>query len=237
VAGGAKLNRTLIALAVALLVAAAAAKTPTGKPPVPAGAPTSGFGVALLSDGIDYTRPGIAAKLARDGEGEIIGWDVVDNDRRPYLRGGAATRLVEIASTLIVPYRLANVDGVTSVMAAMRDILFIIPAGDDGTELEIDVRAGNILVVTALATLGAPSQPNGGGAGVDLVIAPETATREAPLGASVPSTSFDAAMLAAGLFACVDLKAATSPADVKRALVARAQQGPKGQPPMISPCR
>ena len=44
------------------------------------------FGVAIAlasTAGIDYTRPEVAARLARDGEGEIIGWDFIDNDRRP----------------------------------------------------------------------------------------------------------------------------------------------------------
>ena len=122
-------------------------------------------------------------------------------------------------------------------MAAMRQVLFIVPAGDDGVALDVDFRADNILVVTALATDNAAVQPNRGGAGIDLVIAPETATREVPLGASVPSTSHEAAMLAAGLLTCIDLKAAKTPADVKKALVARAQLGPKGEPPMMSPCQ
>lgn len=263
------MRKTVVAVCAALFVAVAAAQTSARKPPVPAGAPTRGFAVALLSDGIDYTRSGIATKLARDGEGEIVGWDVVDNDRRPFARNGAATRLVEIAPTLIVPYRLdvgsaeswraallalsrsparvavvaraarglSRLDGVTSTMAAMRDVLFIVPAGDDGLALDVDVRADNILVVTALATAGAALQPNRGGASIDLVIAPESATREVPLGASLPSTSMEAAMLAAGLFNCIDLKAARTPADVKRTLVARAQQGSKGQPPMLAPCQ
>ena len=37
--------------------------------------------------GIDYTLPQIAQRLARDGEGELIGLDLVDNDNRPFSGG------------------------------------------------------------------------------------------------------------------------------------------------------
>lgn len=40
--------------------------------------------VAILTVGFDYTRPEIAARLARDGEGEITAWDVVGEDRFPF---------------------------------------------------------------------------------------------------------------------------------------------------------
>ena len=117
-----QMKKTVVAVCVALLVAAAAAQTSSKKPPVPPGAPTRGFAIALLSDGIDYTRPGIAGKLARDGEGEIIGWDVVDNDRRPYRRSGPATRLIEIAPVLVVPYRLDPASAASWRLALRRSI-------------------------------------------------------------------------------------------------------------------
>lgn len=60
------------------------AQKPAGKPRVPPGVDPGGVAVAIIGNGVDYTRPEIAARLARDGEGEIIGWDFVDNDRRPY---------------------------------------------------------------------------------------------------------------------------------------------------------
>jgi hypothetical protein len=40
--------------------------------------------VAILTTGFDYTRSEIAARLARDGEGEIIAWDVRGDDRFPF---------------------------------------------------------------------------------------------------------------------------------------------------------
>ena len=60
------------------------AQKPIQKPRVPPGVDPGGVAVAIIGSGIDYTRPEIAARLARDGEGELIGWDFVDNDRRPY---------------------------------------------------------------------------------------------------------------------------------------------------------
>jgi hypothetical protein len=54
------------------------------KPAVPPDRDPGGVLVALLSQGIDYRLPQVAGKLARDGEGEIVGWDIVDNDRLPF---------------------------------------------------------------------------------------------------------------------------------------------------------
>ncbi len=55
-----------------------------GDPAVPPGTDPGGIAVAVLETGIDYTLPVIAEHLARDGEGELIGWDFVDSDRRPF---------------------------------------------------------------------------------------------------------------------------------------------------------
>jgi hypothetical protein len=60
------------------------------KPPVPPGVDPGGVEIAIIGPGVDYTDPEIAKRLARDGEGEIIGWDFVDNDRRPFQRDGEA---------------------------------------------------------------------------------------------------------------------------------------------------
>jgi hypothetical protein len=54
------------------------------KPPVPPGRDPGGSAVALIGTGIDYTLPHITPRLARDGEGELIGWDLQDQDRRPF---------------------------------------------------------------------------------------------------------------------------------------------------------
>jgi subtilisin family serine protease len=60
-----------------------------GKPAVPPGRDPGGIAIALIVTGIDYTHPEIKDRLARDGEGELIGLDLIDGDNRPY----AATSL------------------------------------------------------------------------------------------------------------------------------------------------
>lgn len=73
-----------LALALVSLIALAFAQTRKDKPRVPAGVDPGGVSIAIIGSGIDYTRPEIAARLARDGEGELVGWDFIDNDRRPF---------------------------------------------------------------------------------------------------------------------------------------------------------
>jgi len=79
-----------IVLAFALCETALAQATRV-KPPVPAGVDPGGTAIALIATGIDYTHPEIKDRLARDGEGVVIGFDLIDNDNRPY----AATSLPE----------------------------------------------------------------------------------------------------------------------------------------------
>jgi hypothetical protein len=74
-----------IFIVAAILAASAQAEQ---DPPVPAGQDPGGEAVALITTGIDYTRPEIASRLARDGEGEIMGWDFADEDRRPFDKSG-----------------------------------------------------------------------------------------------------------------------------------------------------
>lgn len=88
------------------------------KPAVPPDRDPGGVLVALISPGIDYRLPALSGKLARDGEGEIVGWDVVENDRLPFdqndgnasaEQGGDSTA---IATRLIAggtPVRLAPI--------------------------------------------------------------------------------------------------------------------------------
>jgi subtilisin family serine protease len=80
-------SRNVFASLFALLVSGAAIAAPVD-PPVPPGVDPGGVAVAIIGQGVDYTQPDIAARLARDGEGEIIGWDFVDNDRRPFPENG-----------------------------------------------------------------------------------------------------------------------------------------------------
>lgn len=56
--------------------------------------------IAVLTAGFDYTRPEIAARLARDGEGEIIAWDVVGEDRFPFDAAGDTDLMTALAAQL-----------------------------------------------------------------------------------------------------------------------------------------
>jgi subtilisin family serine protease len=88
-------RRCVGAMAVVVLAFAlcetALAQAQRVKPPVPPGVDPGGIAIALIATGIDYTHPEIKDRLARDGEGDIIGLDLIDNDNRPY----AATSLPE----------------------------------------------------------------------------------------------------------------------------------------------
>jgi hypothetical protein len=89
-------------------------------PPLPPGRDPGGVAIALVGTGIDYTLPEVARRLARDGEGELIGWDLVDNDNRPYHAGGdagawggegnALVRAIGAAGRRIVPVRIDSDD-------------------------------------------------------------------------------------------------------------------------------
>jgi subtilisin family serine protease len=88
-----RLQRYVGAIAAVVLAFAlcetALAQASRPKPAVPAGVDPGGIAIALIATGIDYTHPEIKDRLARDGEGELIGFDLIDNDHRPY----AATSL------------------------------------------------------------------------------------------------------------------------------------------------
>lgn len=73
-----------IVLALAWAGAAAMAADAPRKPKLPPGVDPGGLAMAVIGDGIDYTRPEIATRLARDGEGELVGFDLVDRDRLPF---------------------------------------------------------------------------------------------------------------------------------------------------------
>ncbi len=78
-------------------------------PALPAGLDPGGTAIALISEGVDYTDPEIANRLARDGEGLLIGWDFIDNDPYPYptapsvLDNGPSG--TELAKSLLKVYR------------------------------------------------------------------------------------------------------------------------------------
>lgn len=92
-------------------------------PELPPGNDPGGVAVALISTGIDYTDAAISKRLARDGEGEIVGWDFVDNDNRPFANlsesekdpAGSGTKLAKLILEVykyarLVPVRINPAD-------------------------------------------------------------------------------------------------------------------------------
>jgi hypothetical protein len=134
-----------IAAALAFLATSVCAQT-TAKPPVPSGIDPGGELVALIGEGVDYTQPELAARLARDGEGEIVGWDLHDKDRRPYgidfLKGfttrqsAAAVAMVgQPGKTRLAVFRVTQSDGwldetaaAIAMAASTRTRLIVLPA-------------------------------------------------------------------------------------------------------------
>jgi hypothetical protein len=53
-------------------------------PPVPPGDDPGGIPVAVVDTGVNYLLPEIASRLARAQDGEILGFDYWDLDRRPF---------------------------------------------------------------------------------------------------------------------------------------------------------
>ena len=109
---------------------------PTGEreelnPPVPDGADPGGVPVALVDTGVNYLLPAIAARLARDRDGALLGYDYWDLDRRPFdahpvhspffpMRHGTQTAsllLAEAPVTRLLAYRYPRPD--MSRMAAL----------------------------------------------------------------------------------------------------------------------
>ena len=117
------MTRATLQLVVAVWLTLGIARGQEAAPRVPSGLDPGGVAVALFSTGIDYTVPHIAARLARDGEGEIIAWDFEANDNRPFDKsrghtppewGGDATSIasamLEDARVRIVAIRIIPSD-------------------------------------------------------------------------------------------------------------------------------
>jgi hypothetical protein len=105
-----------LAWAMSLLALIAPTKLAAGDsdPRVPPGTDPGGVAVAVISPGIDYTQPNIATRLARDGEGEIIGWDFAEDDAFPFAPAEsdgngtafASVLLAEAPGARLVPIRI-----------------------------------------------------------------------------------------------------------------------------------
>lgn len=83
--------RRLLAPAAALLaLLLLAPSTEAQKPRVPSGRDPGGTPVAIIASGVNYTLAGIAERLARDGEGDLVGIDMESGDNRPFERAPPA---------------------------------------------------------------------------------------------------------------------------------------------------
>jgi len=88
-------------------------------PGVPPGADFGGVRVGQIDSGVNYRLPEIAARLARDADGQSLGWDYWDDDPRPFdmspvpnpffpLHHGTAVASIllrEAPAASLVPYR------------------------------------------------------------------------------------------------------------------------------------
>ena len=111
---GQRARRATALTALALCTAWPGAATPSDDPHLEPGRDPGGFAVAILANGFDYTKPALAAVLARDGEGEAIAWDAVDEDARPFEADGHGTHealaVAAHGGVRIVQVRIARSD-------------------------------------------------------------------------------------------------------------------------------
>ncbi len=120
-------------------------------PKVPPGQDPGGTAIALIGSGLDYTDAKIASRLARDGEGELIGWDMVDDDRAPFAASaapgdGAATGVQPDSAT-------ATAQLVLSAYAKGRLVPVRVPNGDaQALAKAIAFTAGTPARIVAIAT-------------------------------------------------------------------------------------
>ena len=138
-----------VAAVIALFATAVLAAESAKKPPVPPGADPGGVLVALIGEGVDYIKPEIARRLARDGEGEIIGWDFVDGDRRPYRADVSAKgRFEALCVEFCTQTRIANVILNVASKARLVVLRTDIRASINGSHLDLAARAIGMAVQT-----------------------------------------------------------------------------------------
>lgn len=102
-------TRSVLIVTLLSLCAAAPIVAHTAKPKVPAGVDPGGLGIALITHGIDYTKPAVAARLARDGEGVLIGYDFVDGTLLPWAASNPLDdALVALAPGRVIPFRIGE---------------------------------------------------------------------------------------------------------------------------------
>ncbi|MBL4756076.1 MAG: S8 family serine peptidase, partial [Rhizobiales bacterium] len=107
-------------------------------PPVPVGSDPGGVAIAHIDTGVNYLLPHVSSRLARDNSGTILGWDMFDDDDRPFdgdpgasllmpRRHGTSVAtiiLAEAPDARLVPYRHPGRD-----FGAFRDLIEDIAEG------------------------------------------------------------------------------------------------------------
>lgn len=78
------LKVVLRALSVIIVLIPIGALAGMREPSVPHGKDPGGVAVAIIDSGVNYTLPPVANRLARDKNGEILGYDFQDRDKRPF---------------------------------------------------------------------------------------------------------------------------------------------------------
>jgi hypothetical protein len=247
--------------ALAIVGAGLHADARAAKPRPPPGRDPGGIAIAVVGAGMDYTRPDVAARVARDGEGELIGWDATDDDPRPFAAGVGLPPLIEPGTRLVVvraqstgpdltrafaflaraPARIVVVtQPPTSAAAAALDttarslphLLFIVPAPGGAPRYT----AGNIVTAAAWPPDGrAPSERST----ADIIVAPAAALREAPGSPDAPpATDGEAAVGLAGVLVCTPglLQSARSPQDARERLIATGRRVRGVAVPVIEAC-
>lgn len=212
-----------------------------GDPKVPAGQDPGGIAVALIGGGVDYTAVAIAPRLARDGEGEVIGWDVVDNDRQPFAAGEAPGNATEPAALLLsayakgrlVPIRVAPGDAqglarAIAFAAGTPSRIMAIATPLDTPALRMVVRQASerfrdhLIVVAGdleatSATSGQPPLPSLGNLGNVLVVSAVGATAGKSVEAVLAATEIVVMPRGSGMFGAI--VAGAPPRDQREAVV------------------
>ena len=204
----ARFTRTRYVLA-ALLVATSSVCA-TAKPRVPPGTDPGGLAIAIIGSGLDYTRPEIASRLARDGtatakallaerpDARIVPLRVKGDGKSlagaAYFASKSPARmvLVTVASTDRQDWQ-----AFAEIASRRTDLLFVIAAGDEGIDLDSAPRypaslgLPNIIVVSACDGAGKPLPgANTGAKSVDVLIPVEpTGTAVSHDGKLVAATS------------------------------------------------
>jgi hypothetical protein len=109
------------ALATLMIASTVIGSAAAQAPKLPPGRDPGGALLGLITTGIDPTLPSVIRCLARDGEGELLGWDMVDRTRTPFRRASADTlgddalfpSLPCDGRLRVAPVRVDPADGVT----------------------------------------------------------------------------------------------------------------------------